>query len=99
MSNVAIQNYDNAAVSDATDKSQVSAAEHESVRLMTLWMVLGVIVGGYLGYASLHATAGTSLPATTMICAIAGSVVGAALGQIIGGLMHVIAHGSLDINS
>jgi uncharacterized membrane protein len=77
-------------------QSSASKTEQAAARLMTLWMVLGIVVGGYLGYLSLQSSAGTSLPATTLICAIAGSVVGAALGQIIGGLFHVVANDSLE---
>lgn len=92
MSNVAMS--DQSAPQLATS---IDATNEQTVLMyMVFWMTVGTLAGAYLGWLEFAKAPGTYLPAVTLISAVTGSVVGAAIGQLVAGLFHIIASKSLD---
>ena len=81
---------------DSSKTTNVLASEQQSAILMTACITIGTIVGGMTGFTSLENAHGSFLPATVIWCTLTSAIVGAAVGQLVAGLTHVIAYGSLD---
>ena len=75
---------------------QEHSEESNAILYMQIWMTLGTVCGGALGYFEFTNAYGTYVPFVTLLSAVTGATVGAAVGQLIAGLFHVIAHRSLD---
>ncbi|HEY9683082.1 MAG TPA: hypothetical protein V6C86_16005 [Oculatellaceae cyanobacterium] len=71
-------------------------AEDSAILYMQVWMTVGTLCGGALGYYNFVSANGSFIPFVTLLAALTGATVGAALGQLIGGMFHVIANRSLD---
>lgn len=72
------------------------SAESSAILYMQVWMTIGTVCGGALGYYNFVSANGSFIPFVTLLSALTGATVGAALGQLIGGMFHVIANRALD---
>jgi hypothetical protein len=81
---------------DSLKSANVLASEQQSAILMAACISVGTIAGGTIGFASLENAVGPFMSETVLWCTLTSAIVGAAVGQIVAGLTHVIAYGSLD---
>lgn len=70
--------------------------ERQWLTLMTLFMVLGAIIGGNFGMFSLSHSHTFYTASTVLMSTISQTIAGAALGQVAAGVLHVCLFGSID---
>ncbi|MDR3615849.1 MAG: hypothetical protein P4L53_19980 [Candidatus Obscuribacterales bacterium] len=81
---------------ESSKSADILASEQQLALLMTGWISLGIILGGTVAFFSLEGAVTPFLQSTIMMCTVAGATVGAAVGQLVAGLTHVIFYGGLD---
>jgi hypothetical protein len=83
-------------ICESSKSADVLASEQQSALLMAVCIPIGTLVGGTIGFFGLENAVGPFSQSTVMMCTLASATVGAAVGQLVAGLTHVIAYGSLD---